>query len=92
MFGVSLLAFAFLYEDTKYDPVDTGEVPATEIERRVNSISADTLGLLRSILVEFTTQIIHRALILHEQDVHMKGEIKVWRSKADPKVCAPCAA
>jgi hypothetical protein len=40
LFGISLLAFIFLYEDTKYDPVDSGSAPTNEVEKRVNSIDA----------------------------------------------------
>ena len=39
LFGVSLLSFVFLYEDTKYDPIDTGSVPIMN-EERMNSIDA----------------------------------------------------
>lgn len=39
LFGLSLLGFIFAYEDTKYDPIDTGHAqPVTE--ERVNSITA----------------------------------------------------
>ncbi len=39
LFGVTLVAFLFLYEDSKYDPVFTGAAPPTEA--RLNSISAE---------------------------------------------------
>ncbi|KAK5165776.1 uncharacterized protein LTR77_008699 [Saxophila tyrrhenica] len=38
--GICLLAFVFLYEDSKYSPIDVGQAPAAT-EERVNSISAN---------------------------------------------------
>ncbi len=40
LLGLTLVAFIFLYEDTKYDPVHVGQAPVTT-EERVNSISAE---------------------------------------------------
>ncbi|KAF8658239.1 hypothetical protein AX16_002016 [Volvariella volvacea WC 439] len=49
----------------------------------VKSISSDTVQLLQTILTDFLTEVIHRVVILYEQEQMMKGNIKVWRSSGE---------
>ncbi|KAJ7462330.1 hypothetical protein B0H11DRAFT_2241464 [Mycena galericulata] len=44
-----------------------------------SSISADTVKLLRAILLDFTSNVAHRAISLREQEVVLKHNYKVWR-------------
>ncbi|KAF8625426.1 hypothetical protein AX15_005388 [Amanita polypyramis BW_CC] len=44
----------------------------------IKSISADTIRLLRTITIDFMTELIHRAIVFKNQEVRRKGEIKVW--------------
>lgn len=43
------------------------------------AISDDTIRLLTSIAVEFTTELVHLSMTLREQERSVKGNIKVWR-------------
>ncbi|GLB37043.1 hypothetical protein LshimejAT787_0400940 [Lyophyllum shimeji] len=43
------------------------------------SISADSIRLMTAILVDFTTEVVRRAVTSREQENKMKGEIKVYR-------------
>ncbi|KAG6837738.1 hypothetical protein H0H93_003540 [Arthromyces matolae] len=42
------------------------------------AISADTIRLLTAILKEFTTELVHKAIISREQELSTKGGIKVY--------------
>lgn len=53
----------------------------------VKSISADTIRLFNSIVIELTTELIHRAIALQEQEYQMKGRIKVWHTDTNDEVC-----
>lgn len=46
--------------------------------KAASSISADTIRLMTAIIVEFTTEVVHRTIIRGEQEKHMKGGIKVY--------------
>ncbi|TFK75419.1 hypothetical protein BDN72DRAFT_832296, partial [Pluteus cervinus] len=52
----------------------------------VEAISAETIRLLKAVVVEFVTEVLHRSMILFEQDIRMKGDIKVWRSRPNKEL------
>lgn len=54
-----------------YEPTDHPTVNIT--------ISADTFRLLHAIIVEFTTNVIHRSIVYREQDNLLKANKKVWK-------------
>ena len=43
------------------------------------SISADTIQLIVAILKEFVSEVIRGSLISKEQEVRLKGTLKVWK-------------
>lgn len=43
------------------------------------AISDDTIRLLTSIAVEFTTELVHLSMTSREQERSVKGNLKVWR-------------
>ncbi|KAF8629650.1 hypothetical protein AX17_005589 [Amanita inopinata Kibby_2008] len=45
----------------------------------ITSISAETIRLLGCITIDFTTQVIHRAIVFKNQEVRLKSETKAWR-------------
>jgi len=45
----------------------------------VVAISDDTIRLLTSVAVEFTTQLVHLSITSREQEKSVKGNLKVWR-------------
>lgn len=47
------------------------------------SISVHTIRLLTAVVVEHTTEAIHKAVIVQEQETKIKGKIKVWRHDHD---------
>lgn len=50
---------------------------------RVTAISADAIRLLTVILTDFVTHVVHRSILLREQEVYLKGQSKVWRIESD---------
>ena len=52
----------------------------TEVEEDViTSVSADTISLLRAVVVAFVTEVIHRAIVFRNQEFQRKGDVKAWR-------------
>ncbi|KAJ7084408.1 hypothetical protein B0H15DRAFT_396258 [Mycena belliarum] len=51
-------------------------------------ISSDTIALLRDILVDFTSRVVHRAISMREQEVILKRNIKVWRLDKESEITA----
>ncbi|KAK2463268.1 hypothetical protein APHAL10511_004923 [Amanita phalloides] len=52
----------------------------TEAEEDIiTSISADTTRLLTAVVIDFMTEIIHRAIVFKNQEFRRKGAIKAWR-------------
>jgi len=49
------------------------------------SISADTIHLLVAILTKFISDVVRSSLISKEQEIRLKGALKVW--KYDQDVC-----
>jgi hypothetical protein len=47
------------------------------------SISADCVQFLREIVKEFVSAIIQRAIVMKEQEVRLKGKLKVWKYHSD---------
>ncbi len=43
------------------------------------SISADSVQFLREIVKEFVSAIIQRAIVMKEQEIRLKGKLKVWK-------------
>ena len=43
------------------------------------TISADTIQLLVAIVTEFTSQVVRGTLISKEQEIRLKGTLKVWK-------------
>lgn len=43
------------------------------------SISADTIQLIVAILKEFISDVVRGSLISKEQEIRLKGTLKVWR-------------
>ncbi|PBK74359.1 hypothetical protein ARMSODRAFT_951991 [Armillaria solidipes] len=64
--GRLMKMFKSAYESTDHPTVTT-------------TISADTFRLLHAIIVEFTTNVIHRSIIYREQDNLLKANKKVWK-------------
>ncbi|KAJ3731122.1 hypothetical protein DFJ43DRAFT_1155946 [Lentinula guzmanii] len=47
-------------------------------EAPVTAISPDTIRLLDAVILDFVTQVIHRAIILREQELLLKRRTKAW--------------
>ncbi|KAJ7497315.1 hypothetical protein FB451DRAFT_1210947 [Mycena latifolia] len=52
----------------------------------VSSISPDTIKLLHAILLDFTSTVVHRAISMREQEINLKGKIKVWRLDKEDEI------
>ncbi|KAF8973260.1 hypothetical protein BDZ97DRAFT_1722449 [Flammula alnicola] len=61
-----------------YNPVSNSMGPLELV-----SISADTVQLLVSITTEFVSEIVRRAVITKEQEIRLKGNMKVWKYDKD---------
>ncbi|CAK5281742.1 unnamed protein product [Mycena citricolor] len=48
-----------------------------------HTITKRTIHLLQEILVDFTADVLFHTILLHEQDVTLKGGKKVWRAAED---------
>ncbi|KAJ7218048.1 hypothetical protein GGX14DRAFT_439411 [Mycena pura] len=55
-------------------------------EKIDSSISIETVKLLRNILLDFVSTLIHRAISIREQEVLLKRKIKVWRLDKEDEV------
>ncbi|KAI5889557.1 uncharacterized protein SCHCODRAFT_02586122, partial [Schizophyllum commune H4-8] len=53
-----------------------------------NAVSGSLLATLRDILVDFVTDVAHRAIVAREQEVHFKAVSKAWRVKSPGLVLA----
>lgn len=49
----------------------------------VSAISLHTIRLLGVILSDYVTRVVHRAIVLGEQEILFKGGRKVWRHEND---------
>lgn len=50
---------------------------------KITDISADAIRLLGLILTDFVTHVVHRSILLREQEAHLKRQSKVWRLEGD---------
>ncbi|KAK0195587.1 hypothetical protein F5146DRAFT_1026226 [Armillaria mellea] len=71
LLNVSPLGRLMKMYKSAYEPTDHPTVNT--------SISADTFRLLHAIIVEFTTNVIHRSIVYREQDNLLKANKKVWK-------------
>jgi hypothetical protein len=55
-------------------------------QESVDSISPDTIRLLKAIVVDFVTQAVQLSIVLREQELKLKGDTKAWRLKATTEV------
>lgn len=78
------------YLDTLHTRLyQSGSTP--EERNTVASISADTIRLLRSVAVDFVSEVIRRAIVLKNQEVRLKGDIKAWRLRPkEVNFVVPC--
>nr|GAT56366.1 predicted protein [Mycena chlorophos] len=61
---------------------------ATPEDKFQTNISLDTLSLLKDILHDFITPVIHSAISLREKEILLKNGIKVWRMEKEDEVTA----
>jgi hypothetical protein len=46
-------------------------------------ISADAVRFLHAHVVQYVTELVHRAIVSREQERHMKSHTKVWRFNSE---------
>ncbi|KAJ4482129.1 hypothetical protein J3R30DRAFT_3456587 [Lentinula aciculospora] len=52
-------------------------------EATITAISLDTVLLFRAVIANFVTQVIHRSIMLREQEILLKGRRNVWGREND---------